>query len=115
MGDKKSVFVASIAGYIIFLTPIILLLLSYGWLYFKRPESNADEVFLFLICVGFFIFLCFKGFKLIITDTYLEYRNGFYQTSIISIDEESMGSEHLILPNILLYSKYASITSSKLT
>lgn len=91
MNKKKSnnIFVASIAGYVIFVIPNILLSFFFGWYYFFEPQCNGDtgEIFIFVLSAGFLSFLWLKGFRLTLTDSFLEYRDGFYKISHINLKD----------------------------
>ena len=85
--DKRQEINAVLSSYIALGgIPILVAIL---WLvgYIKRPSKDAIYAFIFCIVVALLWALWLRGFKLIVTDEYLEYRDGFYRSKRISLKD----------------------------
>ncbi len=81
------VFKAVKSSYIALGLPWFVLLLLYIYLFFTKPYSNVTSVCWLLSLVLLIIVIWLKGFRIIITEEYISYRDGLYRTKTIPLSD----------------------------
>jgi hypothetical protein len=79
--DNKQESRAVLSSYIVLGWPYILATMIWVLSYIKRPSTDAIYASLLCIAVSLLCGTWLRGFRLSITDGYLEYRDGFYRTT----------------------------------
>ena len=78
---------AVLSGYIALCGIPFILTVSWIFAYIKRPGVDIMYALLFCATVALLWSIWLKGFKLTITDEYLEYRDGFYRSTRVLLKD----------------------------